>query len=63
MTHSIWDCHKNRAQNVMDYLTNKGLSNSRVKYSGYGETSPIGDNETEEGRKINRRTELRIISQ
>ena len=54
---------QNRAQNVMDYLTNKGLSNSRVKYSGYGVTSPIGDNETEEGRKINRRTELRIISQ
>jgi cytochrome c oxidase subunit 2 len=54
---------QNRAQHVMDYLTNKGLDNSRIKYSGYGETSPLGDNDTEEGRKINRRTELRIISQ
>jgi len=54
---------QNRAQNVMDYLTNKGINSSRVKYSGYGETSPLGDNDTEEGRKINRRTELRIISQ
>ena len=54
---------QNRAQNVMDYLTNKGLDNSRLKYTGYGETSPIGDNGTEEGRELNRRTELRIISQ
>ena len=54
---------QNRAQNVMDYLTNKGLDNSRLIYTGYGETSPIGDNGTEDGRKLNRRTELRIISQ
>jgi len=54
---------QNRAENVMNYLTNKGVSSSRLRYSGYGETSPIGDNETEEGREENRRTELRIISQ
>lgn len=54
---------QNRAQNVMDYLTNKGLESSRLRFTGYGETSPIGDNSTDEGRELNRRTELRIISQ
>jgi outer membrane protein OmpA-like peptidoglycan-associated protein len=47
----------------MNYLSNKGLDISRLRYAGYGETSPLGDNETEEGRVLNRRTELRIISQ
>jgi len=60
---SNMDLSQNRAQNVMDYLKNKGLDDSRLRYTGYGETSPIGDNGTEEGRVLNRRTELRIISQ
>ena len=54
---------KNRAQNVMNYLTNKGVDSSKLSFAGYGETAPIGDNDTEDGRKMNRRTELRIISQ
>jgi len=54
---------ENRAQNVMNYLTNKGIDSSRLRYTGYGEASPIGDNGTKEGRILNRRTELRIISQ
>lgn len=60
---SNMDLSQNRAQNVMSYLTNKGISDSRLRYTGYGETAPIGDNNTEDGRKLNRRTELRIISQ
>ncbi len=47
-----------RAQSVLDYLLNKGVSGLSAK--GYGETQPVGDNETEEGRAENRRTELRI---
>lgn len=54
---------RNRAQNVLNYLANKGLDISRLSSNGYGETAPIGDNGTEEGRAQNRRTELRIISQ
>ena len=54
---------QNRAQNVMNYLMNKGLDASRLTSTGYGESSPIGDNSTEDGREMNRRTELRIISQ
>ena len=54
---------QSRAQNVMNYLLNKGLNANRLTYTGYGETLPIGDNGNEAGREQNRRTELRIVSQ
>jgi flagellar motor protein MotB len=50
-----------RAMSVVSYLVNKGISSDRLKSKGYGNTSPIGDNITEEGRKLNRRTEAKII--
>jgi OmpA family/WD40-like Beta Propeller Repeat len=50
-----------RALSVVNYLINKGISHDRLKYKGYGNTSPIGDNVTVEGRKLNRRTEAKII--
>ena len=51
-----------RAQSVVDYLVNKGIDRKRLKASGYGETRAVADNETEEGRAMNRRTELKITS-
>jgi flagellar motor protein MotB len=50
-----------RALSVVSYLINKGISAERLKYKGYGNTSPIGNNETVGGRKLNRRTEAKII--
>jgi hypothetical protein len=50
-----------RAMSVVTYLINRGISSDRLKYKGYGNTSPIGDNITEEGRRLNRRTEAKII--
>ncbi len=50
-----------RAISVVNYLINKGVSSERLRYKGYGNTSPIGDNITFEGRKLNRRTEVKII--
>lgn len=50
-----------RALSVVTYLINKGISPGRLKYKGYGNTSPIGDNATIEGRKLNRRTEAKIV--
>jgi OOP family OmpA-OmpF porin len=46
-----------RAQSVADYLKSKGVTN-RLVAKGYGETQPIADNSTEEGRALNRRVEL-----
>lgn len=50
-----------RAKSVVDYLVDKGINPKRLKHVGYGQTSPIADNDTEEGRQQNRRTEFEII--
>ena len=50
-----------RARSVVSYLENKGIEAARLTYKGYGNSSPIGDNVTIDGRKLNRRTEATII--
>ncbi len=50
-----------RAKAVRDHLVRAGIDSKRVLYQGYGETAPIADNSTEEGRKINRRTTFIIL--
>lgn len=52
----------NRARSVVEYLTKNGISPSRLTARGYGDTQPIASNDTEEGRQLNRRTELKITS-
>ncbi|WP_235297035.1 OmpA family protein [Portibacter marinus] len=52
-----------RANAVRDYLINDGIAAERLNARGYGQTEPVADNETEEGRQQNRRTEFKIISQ
>jgi outer membrane protein OmpA-like peptidoglycan-associated protein len=47
-----------RAKAVMKYLTNKGIAASRLTVKGYGQTSQVADNRSEEGRARNRRVEL-----
>jgi OOP family OmpA-OmpF porin len=47
-----------RAQAVYDYLVANGIDSSRLSVRGYGESSPVADNATREGRQRNRRTEL-----
>ena len=51
-----------RAGAVRDYLVNQGIANDRIKIKGYGERKPVADNETDEGKRRNRRTELVITS-
>lgn len=51
-----------RANAVKKYLVEKGMVDpSRVSAVGYGEERPIATNENEEGRKLNRRVELKPI--
>lgn len=52
---------ENRAKSVVFYLRKKGIRIDRMVYKGYGENQPIADNDTEEGRAKNRRTELKVI--
>ncbi|MCF8218081.1 MAG: OmpA family protein [Bacteroidales bacterium] len=51
-----------RAKSVVDYLVDKGIDKDRLEFKGYGFRKPIADNDTEEGRQQNRRTEFEIIS-
>lgn len=51
-----------RAQSVVDYLQARGIAPGRMEAAGYGEEKPVADNATEEGRALNRRTELKIIA-
>lgn len=52
----------NRAKTVYDYAVKNGISPTRLKYHGFGETRPIDNNSTEEGRAKNRRTVFVITS-
>lgn len=49
---------EHRADNVMDFLIEQGLSPSRLRATGYGFSRPVADNETAEGRRKNRRVDL-----
>ena len=51
-----------RAQAVKDFLVGEGCSPEKLKTIGYGSTRPVASNKTEEGRKQNRRVELRFAS-
>lgn len=53
---------ESRAKAVVNYLSSKGIALTRLIPKGFGATQPIADNNTEEGRAQNRRTELKIIS-
>lgn len=53
---------KARAKAVLEYLYKKGIPLQRMKYSGYGSKKPIADNNTFDGRKQNRRVEIKILT-
>ncbi len=53
---------QNRADAVLDALLAKNLLLGPLGAVGYGESQPIGDNETEEGRQKNRRIEFRLLT-
>ncbi|MET0793999.1 MAG: OmpA family protein [Polyangiaceae bacterium] len=51
-----------RAASVVKWLTSHGISATRLGSAGFGQTRPIDTNDTEEGRKNNRRVEFRITA-
>ena len=51
-----------RALSVRAYLVSKGVSPDRLVAKGYGPDRPIASNKSPEGRAMNRRVELNLIS-
>ena len=50
-----------RAESVRNYLTERGIAAKRISAKGKGASTPISTNDTEEGRALNRRIEMRIV--
>lgn len=51
----------NRANAVRNHLVGQAVDSRRITTVGYGETMPVADNNTQSGRQLNRRVELRIV--
>ncbi|WP_370526495.1 OmpA family protein [Pantoea sp. Ap-967] len=49
-----------RAASVAEYLISQGLAPQKVTSEGHGESEPVADNDTEEGRAHNRRVDLHL---
>lgn len=52
---------QDRTEAVKKYLIEKGVDAKKLKTKAFGETKPIGDNKTEEGRAQNRRVDFRVV--
>ena len=50
----------NRASAVEKYLESKGVATDRVRSEGFGQTNPVADNATKEGKAKNRRVEFKV---
>lgn len=53
---------ENRAKSVRDLLLLNGIDAKKLSFNGYGESYPVSNNNTKSGRKMNRRTEFKVIS-
>jgi outer membrane protein OmpA-like peptidoglycan-associated protein len=53
---------RQRAQAVVDHLISNGVKRNNVSIVGYGKDRPIATNDTDEGRAMNRRVEIKLLS-
>lgn len=56
------DLSRKRAKAVAAYLIVNGIASYRIKNEGFGSSMPIASNDSEEGRKQNRRSVVRVLS-
>ena len=54
---------RDRVARVKNYITAKGIASNRILSIGFGERNPIASNDTEAGRKQNRRVEFKIVKE
>jgi len=51
---------ESRARSVAMFLLEKGIDKDRISWIGYGKDKPVADNDTEEGRRLNQRVDIRV---
>ena len=56
------DFSQNKAQSMVNYLTNRGISSKRLASKGYGSSRPVGLDRTEQDKRLNRRIGFSIIN-
>ncbi|HEY8330368.1 MAG TPA: OmpA family protein, partial [Pseudomonas sp.] len=49
-----------RAASVVDYLVSQGVAQDKLSSEGFGESKPVADNSSKEGRAENRRVEIMV---
>jgi OOP family OmpA-OmpF porin len=52
---------EDRANAVKGYLTNAGINGGNLEVKGWGESKPLTNNTSEEGRSLNRRVEIKLM--
>ena len=52
---------RRRAQSVADYLISQGVNSNQLEVVPMGESTPIATNDTQEGRAMNRRVEIKVV--
>ncbi len=52
---------EDRANAVKGYLTNAGINGANLEVKGWGESKPLTNNTSEEGRSLNRRVEIKVM--
>lgn len=55
------DLSQRRAQSVMAALVKRGIAEGRLRAKGFGESRPVADNASAQGRALNRRVEVSIL--
>jgi chemotaxis protein MotB len=60
---SNWELSAARSIALLEMLTSFGVSRDRLSIAGYADTAPLEDNDTEEGRRRNRRVDIVILNE
>ncbi len=56
-----WQLSERRADEVREYLINKGIRKKRIQAKAFGGTKPISDDNTEQAKQLNRRVQLSLL--
>jgi len=58
---SNWELSAARGVNVVKFMIENGMDATRVSAAGYAESDPVGDNNTDDGKMLNRRIEITLM--